>query len=105
MTIRFAQEIGLHRAETYNNLDLEEATKDVRFGGFVIFSILNFLFKSGKPPVINTNDVTTNSDEDLLVITQLKQYGPLSPKDRMYSPVCHTISTSLLDLSGSDSIV
>ena len=105
VTIRFAQEIGLHRAETYNNLDLEEATKRRKIWWFCYFFDIEFSFKSGKPPVINTNDVTTNSDEDLLrVITQLKQYGPLSPKDRMYSPVCHTISTSLLDLSGSDSI-
>ncbi|CAX41554.1 zinc finger-containing transcription factor, putative [Candida dubliniensis CD36] len=105
VTIRFAQEIGLHRAETYFNLDIEEATKRRKIWWFCYFFDIEFCFKSGKPPVINTNDVTTNSDEDLLrVINQLRQYGPLSPKDRMYSPVCHTISTSLLDLSGADSI-
>ena len=43
VTIRFAQEIGLHRAETYNNLDLEEATKRRKIWWFCYFSILNFL--------------------------------------------------------------
>ncbi|KAK6458803.1 fungal-specific transcription factor domain-containing protein [Scheffersomyces xylosifermentans] len=65
VAIRFAQEMGLHRSETYHSLSLPEQEKRRKIWWYCHYFDMEICFRSGKPPLINGSDVTTNSDEDL----------------------------------------
>jgi hypothetical protein len=65
VAIRFAQEIGLHRFETYENLDLQEQARRRKIWWYCQFFDVEICFRLGKPPLINSYDVTTNSDTDI----------------------------------------
>ncbi|KAK6462971.1 fungal-specific transcription factor domain-containing protein [Scheffersomyces coipomensis] len=65
VAIRFAQELGLHRSETYDGLPIEEQERRRVVWLYCHYFDMEICFRSGKPPMINDADVTTNSDEDL----------------------------------------
>jgi len=65
VAIRFAQEMGLHRYETYRNLEIKEQARRRKIWWYCQFFDVEICFRSGKPPLINSYDVTTNSDIDI----------------------------------------
>ncbi|CAN3501439.1 transcription factor Tac1p [Diutina catenulata] len=64
VAIRFAQEMGLHRSETYENLPLEEQSERRQVWWFCYFFDVEICFRTGKPPIIDISDVTTNRHGD-----------------------------------------
>ena len=91
VAIRFAQDLGLHRAESYLNKPLKEQERRRRVWWFCYFFDIEFCFKSGKPPMINSSDVTTNSDEDLL------QYFKLTAAEAPQSSALTSVFQSIVD--------
>ncbi|KRZ98413.1 Fungal specific transcription factor domain-containing protein [Debaryomyces fabryi] len=64
LAIRFAQEIGLHRQETYTNLSPQECeTRKMVWWCCYCFD-MEICFRSGKPPLINGLDINVNSEMD-----------------------------------------
>lgn len=64
VALRFAQEIGLHRLETYECLSYEEALERRRVWWFCYYFDVEICFRTGKPPLIDLSDVTTDSYSD-----------------------------------------
>ncbi|RCK65202.1 Halotolerance protein 9 [Candida viswanathii] len=95
VVIRYAQDLGLHRAESYANLPLKEQERRRRVWWFCYFFDIEFCFKSGKPPMINSNDVTTNSDEDLL--QYFKKQASEAPQASAMPSVFQTIIDEVLN--------
>jgi len=64
VAIRFAQEIGLHRRESYTNLSAQESeTRKMVWWCCYCFD-MEICFRSGKPPLINGLDINVNSEMD-----------------------------------------
>ncbi|KAI5956547.1 hypothetical protein KGF54_001022 [Candida jiufengensis] len=66
VAIRYAQELGLHRSDSFAHLNFKEQERRRRVWWFCYYFDTEICFRGGKPPTINTNDVTTNSDQDML---------------------------------------
>ncbi|CAK9441786.1 uncharacterized protein LODBEIA_P56540 [Lodderomyces beijingensis] len=66
VAIRYAQEMGFHRSESLQNLDLKEQERRRLLWWFCQFLDTEMCFKTGKPPAINVEDVSTNADVDML---------------------------------------
>ncbi|MCH0629204.1 Zn(II)2Cys6 transcription factor [Kocuria palustris] len=64
VALRFAQEIGLHRLETYECLSYEESLERRRVWWFCYYFDVEICFRTGKPPLIDLSDVTTDSYSD-----------------------------------------
>ncbi|CUM51319.1 unnamed protein product [Debaryomyces tyrocola] len=66
VAIRFAQEIGIHRQESYANLSAQEAkTRRMIWWCCYCFD-MEICFRSGKPPLINGLDISVGSENDFL---------------------------------------
>ncbi|CAG88051.2 DEHA2E11572p [Debaryomyces hansenii CBS767] len=66
VAIRFAQEIGLHREESYANLSAQECeTRKMIWWCCYCFD-MEICFRSGKPPLINGLDISINLEKDFL---------------------------------------
>ncbi|KAG7661511.1 uncharacterized protein J8A68_004970 [[Candida] subhashii] len=65
IAIRYAQDMGLHRAETYNGFSLPEQDRRRAIWSYCHYYDTEMCYRSGKPPLINDNDVTINDTEDL----------------------------------------
>ncbi|KAI5964162.1 uncharacterized protein KGF55_002104 [Candida pseudojiufengensis] len=66
IAIRYAQDLGLHRSDSFRHLSFQEQERRRRLWWFCYYFDTELCFRSGKPPTTNTNDVTTNGDEDML---------------------------------------
>ncbi|KAL6451217.1 HAL9 Halotolerance protein 9 [Candida maltosa Xu316] len=102
VAIRFAQELGLHRAETYKNLSLKEQERRRRIWWFCYFFDIEFCFKSGKPPIINASDVTTNSDED--IFQYFKKSAAEGSDNSTAGSICNAIVSDVLKQGNSLSL-
>ncbi|CUM68292.1 uncharacterized protein PRCAT00006014001 [Priceomyces carsonii] len=60
VAIRFAQEMGLHRGETYDGLDVLEIHRRKKVWAFCLYLDMEICFRGGKPPLINTSDISFN---------------------------------------------
>lgn len=79
VAIRFAQEMGLHRAESYSQLPEHEQMRRRCVWWLCHYYDVEICFRTGKPPLINTSDVTTNTDSDPKAFPFLSQGTPNSP--------------------------
>ncbi|KAK6205465.1 fungal-specific transcription factor domain-containing protein [Scheffersomyces amazonensis] len=96
VAVRFAQEIGLHRCETYEGLSLEDQELRRTIWLYCQYFDMEICFRSGKPPLINDKDVTTNKDEDLeafcrLNIDKCKENDLLKPSINPNFPIIRQI--------------
>lgn len=66
IAVRYGQEIGLHRMETFQGLTEEESSLRRRLWYFCEYLDMEVCYRHGKPPLINPNDVSTLSGKDLL---------------------------------------
>lgn len=66
IAVRYGQEIGLHRMETIQGLSEEEGGLRRRLWYFCEYLDMEVCYRHGKPPLINSNDVSTLSGRDLL---------------------------------------
>ncbi|KAI5957788.1 hypothetical protein KGF57_003055 [Candida theae] len=66
VAVRYAQETGLHRIEYFNKLDDKEQQRRRLVWWFCYYYDTDMCFRLGKPPVINTDDVTTCTEADVL---------------------------------------
>lgn len=69
LAVRFAQDLGLHRIETYESLTPEVSVKRCRSWSMCCFMDMDLCFRSGRSPVINYNDVSPE-----LQIAELSNY-------------------------------
>lgn len=65
IAVRYAQEIGLHRLESFQRLSEEEADLRRRIWWFCEYIDMEICYRNGKPPLINQADVSTCSGKDL----------------------------------------
>lgn len=70
VAIRYAQDIGLHRSETYDSFSPEEQARRKKIWWFCHYFDLEICFRTGKPPLINDSDITTDIDIDLFQFCQ-----------------------------------
>lgn len=68
LAVRFAKDVGLHRAEMYENISAEESDRRKRMWWKCYYLDLENCFRSGKPPLISKYDVSP----------QLSQVDPLT---------------------------
>ena len=66
VAIRYAQELGLHRSESLYHLSPKEQERRRLLWWFCQFFDTEMCFKTGKPPAINVEDVSTNDEMDML---------------------------------------
>ena len=66
VAIRFAQEIGLHRQESYANLSAQESETRKMIWWCCFCFDMEICFRSGKPPLINGLDISINLEKDFL---------------------------------------
>lgn len=66
VAVRYAQEFGLHRSETYEGLSKED--NQLRQRVWVICRTLDteICFRSGKPALVNVSDISSEFDDELL---------------------------------------
>jgi len=64
VAIRYAQEIGLHRFESFEHLSEGEAELHRRLWRYCHHTDIEFSYKYGKPPLINTSSVSTLTEND-----------------------------------------
>ena len=62
--IRYAKELGIHRVETLNNDNGVEATLKRKLWWFCEYKGVDITYKSGKPILIDMDDVTTLTEVD-----------------------------------------
>lgn len=62
--VRFAQEMGLHRCESFAHLSEEEQAFRRRIWWFCQYFDMEVCYRYGKPPIVNDNDVTTLTEKD-----------------------------------------
>lgn len=68
--IRYAQDMGLHRIESYEDLDVETATHRKRIWWVCCYMDMEICFRNGKSPIINRADVSPELlDIDVSLIT------------------------------------
>lgn len=65
VAIRFAQELGLNRVETYEDMSEEEADIGRKLWWYCHCLDMDSCYKTGKPPLINLQDVSTLTDMDV----------------------------------------
>lgn len=73
--IRYAQELGFHRAESYEGLPEELCTRRRKLWWFCYYYDLEICFRTGKPPVINSSDVSNHFGPDV----GLSPFSVISP--------------------------
>lgn len=73
VAVRYAQEIGLHRPESYLKLSPTEKTIRKRLWIACQQMDIEFSFRNGKPPVLNYSDITRSSLNDINFIIELLQ--------------------------------
>lgn len=98
VAIRFAQEMGLHLWESYQSLPTEEQFRRRTAWWFCHFYDVEICFRSGKPPLINVSDVTTNTDVDPNAFMAL-----ISPFDSNLSSSCNLVGQDNSDLMREES--
>lgn len=75
VAIRYAQELGFHRAEAYEGLSEEESTRRRKIWWYCYYFDLEICFRSGKPPVINASDVSNHFGPEV----HLSPFSVISP--------------------------
>lgn len=65
LAVRFAQEIGLHRFESFGHLPEAERTFRRRIWWFCQYLDMELCYRNGKPPLVNDSDVSTLTDRDI----------------------------------------
>ncbi|ODV81634.1 uncharacterized protein CANTADRAFT_3721 [Suhomyces tanzawaensis NRRL Y-17324] len=80
VAVRYAQEMGIHRAETLENLSFDEQERRRKLWWLCQYYDMEICFRSGKPPLINIADVTTNSTEDFKTLAQLWAKHGVNPE-------------------------
>lgn len=93
--IRYAQDMGLHRIETYYDLDAEMVERRKKLWWLCHNMDLEVCFRSGKPPMINKNDVSP----EILKLAFTQPSGKLSETEQFsihnyFSVIAQVRSTS-----------
>lgn len=65
LAVRYAQEIGLHRFESFSHLPEEERTFRRRIWWFCQYLDMELCYRNGNPPLVNDTDVSTLTDRDI----------------------------------------
>ncbi|CAH2351195.1 hypothetical protein CLIB1423_03S00980 [[Candida] railenensis] len=65
VAIRFAQELGLNRVESYDEMSEEEADIGRKLWWYCHCLDMDSCYKTGKPPLINLQDVSSLTDMDV----------------------------------------
>lgn len=65
LAVRYAQEIGLHRFESFSHLPEEERTFRRRIWWFCQYLDMELCYRNGNPPLVNDSDVSTLTDRDI----------------------------------------
>lgn len=76
--IRFAQEFGLHKPLTYTKLDPAKVHLYRRLWELCLHLDIEFCFRHGKQPIINTFDLVSNFNYDMNAMLQLFDVGESS---------------------------
>ncbi|WEJ96868.1 Fungal Zn2Cys6 Cluster domain [Yamadazyma tenuis] len=66
VAVRFAQEIGLHRCESFEGLPIEEVAFRRKLWWFCEYLDIEICYRHGKPPLINPADVSTLTRKDFI---------------------------------------
>lgn len=82
VAVRFAQEIGLHRAESYISFPPSEAERRRKIWWFCHYFDMEICFRAGKPPLINYADVSA----DLAPNAEDSPYNTFSPNVDIHMP-------------------
>ncbi|CAK7896920.1 hypothetical protein CAAN1_03S05864 [[Candida] anglica] len=64
LAVRFAQDLGLHRFESYGNDSPEIGALKRKIWWFCQYLDMDVCYKSGKPPLVNVDDVSTLTERD-----------------------------------------
>lgn len=64
VAVRFAQEIGLHRFESFSHLPEDDRTYRRRLWWFCQYFDMEICYRIGKPPLVNDADVSTFGEKD-----------------------------------------
>lgn len=104
VAIRYAQEMGLHRPESYVKLSPEEATERRNIWGVCQHVDIEFSFRNGKPPVLSAHDIARASANDLSLVIDLlapRELIPVLQEDITFNPDLHTyhVSTNSVNLA------
>lgn len=76
--IRFAQEFGLHKPLTYTKLDPAKVHLYKKLWELCLHLDIEFCFRHGKQPIINTFDIITDFHYDMNTMLQLFDVGESS---------------------------
>lgn len=71
MALRYAQELGLHRFETFQHLPQPDIQKRSRLWAAVLCFDVEMSHRTGKPPLVNIVDVSTLTPADPWYVPQL----------------------------------
>ena len=69
VAIRYAQEMGLHRCESFQDCPEKEVALRRRLWNFCHYSDIEFSYRCGKPPLINNYSVSTLTENDSYIFS------------------------------------
>lgn len=104
IAVRFAQEIGLHRAESFVDLPLEEANFRRKIWWFCEYFDMEVCYRNGKPPLINPADVSTGNSKDI-VDTMVKNNIPVNQSQGRLDELDPVLLSFILENKGFNSYI
>lgn len=69
VAIRYAQEMGLHRCESFQDFPEKDVELRRRLWNFCHHSDIEFSYRCGKPPLINNSSVSTLTENDSYIFS------------------------------------